>query len=171
MEEEGRKRQSISRDILFLLIKVLIFAGLVISIFMFLIGVMRYPDNTMEPSIKAGDLVVYYRMHNSYSAGDTVVVEYEGEKQVRRVVAAEGDTVDIREEGLYVNGYLQEEPDIRGETKRFKEGPDFPITLEGGEYFLLADAREEGADSRIYGAVSSDKISGKVIMTVRVRNI
>lgn len=171
MEETDKKRQPIGRDLLFLLVKVLLFAGLVVSIFLFLIGAVRYPDSSMEPAIKAGDLVIYYRLDKSYSAGDTVVVEYEGEKQVRRVVAVEGDTVDIQEEGLYINGYLQEEPDIRGETKRFTQGPDFPITLEGGEYFLLADAREEGVDSRIYGTVSPDKILGKVMMTVRVRDI
>ncbi|MBU5584885.1 signal peptidase I, partial [Enterococcus sp. S181_ASV_20] len=67
---------------------------------------------SMSPAVKAGDVLLYYRLNKNYVASDVLALEYEGEVQTRRVVAIEGDTVDITEEGVIINGNLQVETQI-----------------------------------------------------------
>lgn len=166
-EPEG----SIFKDILFLLLKIgaviLIFA----LIFTFLFGVCRNADGSMAPAIKEGDLAIFYRLDKNYLIHDTVVLEFGGEKQVRRVMAAAGDTVDITEEGLLVNGALQQETDIYFPTLPYADGVRFPLTLSEGQIFVLGDSRENATDSRIYGAVEIKDTLGKVMTILRRRNI
>jgi signal peptidase I len=88
-----------------------------------------------------------------------------------RVVAVAGDQVDIREDGLYVNGYLQYEENIYEKTTRYEEGVDFPLTVGEGEVFVLGDSRENSTDSRIFGPVSVADTYGKTIMIIRRRNV
>ena len=88
---------------------------------------------------------------------------------VRRVVAVEGDTVDITEDGLEVNGYLQQENLIYEKTRRYEEGIDFPVTLKANEVFVLGDARENATDSRVYGVVNIEETKGKVMLIIRKR--
>jgi len=98
-------------------------------------------------------------------------LEYRGQRQVRRVVATAGDTVDITGDGLVVNGALQQEPEIYQRTQRYADGASFPLTLSEGQVFVLGDARENAADSRIYGAVDVTNTLGKAIAILRQRNI
>lgn len=157
------------KDILALLIKTGILLLLFLALFTFVFGMFRNQDPDMYPAVKDGDLVVYYRLDQEYIAKDLLVLDYEGKRQVRRVVAAAGDTVDITEEGLLVNGSLQQESGIYEETKRYAEGMDFPATLRDGEVFVLGDAREDAADSRIYGVVKTEETLGKVMILIRRR--
>jgi len=94
-----------------------------------------------------------------------------GKKQVRRVVATAGDTVDITENGLMINGALQNEPGIYQETQRYAEGIEFPVILRESQVFVLGDARANTTDSRIYGPVNINATHGKVITIFRRRNL
>jgi signal peptidase I len=125
----------------------------------------------MAPSVKDGDVVLYYRPDKSYEQGDMAVLSYEGTLQVRRVVAVEGDSVDITKDGLVINGALQQEPDIYEETLRYTEGPILPLTLGKGEVFVLGDARKGATDSRAYGPVPAKDTLGTVIATIRHRGL
>ena len=75
----------------------------------------------MYPNIKDGDLVVYYRLDKNYTARDLTVLDYQGSRQVRRVIAVAGDTVDITEDGLLVNGSPQQEPGIYEKQKDMRK--------------------------------------------------
>ena len=48
---------------------------------------------------------------------------------------------------------------------------EYPLTLSEGEYFVLADYRNGGADSRFFGAVKEDEILGTVITILRRNNL
>lgn len=65
--------------------------------------------------------MIWYRMEKNTSQ-DLAVTDYQGKRQVRRVVAVSGDTVDITEEGLLINGSPQQEPEIFQDTNRYEEG-------------------------------------------------
>lgn len=132
----------------------------------------------MNPSLKSGDLLLYYRLDHDYTSGDVVAVEYEENIQLRRVVAVEGDTVNITERGLEINGKLQQEQSISGnvgsvdaETLLYEGGIDFPLTLGQDEVFLLGDNRAESLDSRMYGPVKENIIVGKTVLVARTRNM
>lgn len=169
--QQDTEQPSLMQDILFLLLKIGIICLIVFILFSFIYGVFRCEDGGMSPAIKDGDLIMYYRLDKNYVVSDTAVVRYEDRLVPRRVVAVEGDTVDITEEGLTVNGALQQESEIYEETLLYEDGVDFPLTLESGEIFLLGDAREHAADSRIYGPVKAEDTYGKVIVVIRRRGI
>ncbi len=89
-----------------------------------------------------------------------------------RIVAGPGDTVEIsNEERLIVNGNTMIEPDIFYPTNGYIGYMEYPVTLKEGEYFVLADHRSGGADSRFFGAVNKNEILGSVITILRRNNL
>ncbi len=94
----------------------------------------------------------------------------DGEKTlfICRVVAGPGDTVEItEEETLAINGNVIFESGIFYSTPRYEGFVDYPLTLGENEYFVLADRRDGGADSRFFGSVTRDEIKGTVITILR----
>jgi len=159
------------KDILHLLLKVAAIIAAFALAFTFLYGLYRNTDASMSPAVSDGDLVLFYRLDKTYAPGDTLLLEYQGQRQVRRVIATAGATVDVTEDGLVVNGALQQEPEIYQRTQRYTDGVTFPLAVGEGQVFVLGDARENAADSRIYGAVEVTDTLGKVIAILRRRNI
>ena len=91
---------------------------------------------------------------------------------VCRVVAGPGDTVQISEgERLVVNGNHMIETNIFYPTPEYAGFIEYPLKLNEGEYFVLADYRNGGADSRFFGAVEEDEILGTVITILRRNNL
>ncbi len=156
---------------MYLMIKVGVVLVVILLLMTYVFGITRLDGVAMEPSVHDGDLVLFYRLDKQYAASDLVAVEYDDEVYALRVVAKEGDTVDITEDGLFINGALQFEPYTYGSpTDRYEDGPDFPLTLEEDEFFLLADNREGATDSRIFGVVRRGDTLGKVMTVIRRRN-
>ena len=91
---------------------------------------------------------------------------------VCRVAAGPGDTVEISEgERLIVNGNTMIETNIFYSTPEYAGFVEYPLTLGEGQYFVLADARNGGADSRFFGAVDEEDILGPVITIMRRNNL
>lgn len=169
LEKNKTEQTPLWKDVLSLLIKIGILSMLFLALFTFVFGVFRNQDGDMYPAVRDGDLVVYYRLDKEYIARNLLVLDYQGKRQARRVIAAAGDTVNITEDGLTINGAAQQEPGIYEATNRYAEGMDFPVTLKDGEVFVLGDAREDAADSRIYGVVKTEDTLGKVMLVIRRR--
>ena len=163
---------SIWKELLFLLAKVASIALVFAVLFTFLFGIIRYQDPSMAPAIKDGDLVLFYQYTSvGYLPQDVIVLKNNGQRQVSRVVATAGDTVDITEDGLVINGALQQEPEIYQKTERYQEGVSFPLTVPEEQVFVLNDSRTGAADSRIYGCVKIEDTVGKVMTIIRRRGI
>ncbi len=91
---------------------------------------------------------------------------------VCRIVAAPGDKVEISDDQrLIVNGNTMIESNIFYPTPEYAGFVDYPLTLGEDEYFVLADSRNGGADSRFFGAVKKDEILGSVITILRRNNL
>ena len=87
---------------------------------------------------------------------------------VGRVVAAAGDTVEVTADGrLLVNGNSMIESNIFYPTTEYVGFLEYPLKLQAGEVFVLADFRNGGADSRFFGPVKEQEILGTVITLVR----
>lgn len=102
----------------------------------------------------------YFTVGGDPERFDVVVCHYDEENYnvVKRVVGLPGDTVELRDGYLYVNG-------IRYEEKFLHERPyaDFgPVTVEEGRYFLMGDNRNNSKDSRNVGTVAREEIVGRV---------
>ena len=160
---------SLFQDILSLLIKIFIILTALVLIFTFLFGIFIVKDMTMKPAVQDGDIAIFYRLSGNYAVDDIVAVEYEKEKQLRRIIAVSGDTVDITEEGLFINGSFIVEKNTQ-EILLYEEGITFPVTVPANHIFVLADIRSGSADSRIYGTVPLDDVFGKVTTLVSSRN-
>lgn len=171
MKDTNKKQPSLFGDVMFLLAKISFIVLTFVIIFTWIYGSFRNDEYGMTPAINQGDLIIYYRLDKNYLSNDVIAIKENGVNQTRRVIATEGDTVDIKENGLYVNGYLQTESKIYFDTKRFEEGIDFPVTIGPGEVFVLGDNREKARDSRLYGPISVDDTLGKVMMVFRIRDI
>lgn len=172
-EDKSQVKQdtTLLQDILHLLLKIAAIIVALVLLFTFLFGIFINYDASMHPAVKEGDLAVFYRLDKTYTAGDCIVVEYEGKRQIRRVIAVAGDRIDITEDGLVINGEPQMEVAIYEETNAYTEGIVFPVVVGEGEIFVLGDSRSNATDSRIYGNVLIKDTLGKVITTIRRRQI
>ena len=91
---------------------------------------------------------------------------------VCRVVAAPGDTVEITEnQRLIINGNAMIESGIYYPTAALNGPVTYPLTLGENEYFVLADFRSGGIDSRYFGPVKKEEIQGTVITVIRRNNL
>ena len=165
-------RNPLWKDFLFLATKIAVIILAFVLLFALVFGIERYEDPSMSPSIKYGDLVIYHRYTNAgYLPQDTIMLEYNGQVQARRVIATAGDVVDITKDGLMINDSLQQEAYIHQKTERYADGVSFPLTVPDGHVFVLSDSRHGATDSRVYGSVSIDDTLGKVIAVIRQRSI
>ena len=169
--QPNKAQPSVLSDLLFLFLKVLMIGMFLVLFFTFMFGITQVQDETMDPAVKEGDLAIYYRLDKKYSKDDVVIVNIDGETQIRRVVALPGDTVDMDERGLVINGYSQIESDIYTRTEPYIDGITFPITLAQDEVFVLGDNRPKAVDSRMYGAVKVSATNGKLMTLIRRRNL
>ena len=171
-EQPRGRGQAVWKDLLFLVLKIVMIASVFILLFTFLFGFVRYGEPSMTPAIRDGDLVIFYRyIKVGYLPQDAIVLERDGQKQVRRVVATAGDVVDITEDGLVINGALQQEMGVYHNTERYIEGVSLPLTVPEGHVFILGDSRTGATDSRIYGPVMIEDTLGKVMAVIRFRSI
>ena len=148
----------------FLLIMYILFAHIV--------GLMTMPNGDMYPRIDGGDMLLYYRLDKDPKAQDIITFVKNDTRYVARVIAVEGDVVEITDEGnILVNGNSVIESNIFYETYRLEGYTQYPLTLEEGQCFVLADARRGAEDSRYYGPVDYDDIVGTVISIMRRNNM
>lgn len=161
----------IRKELGFLGLKLVLMAGVIVLLFGVIFGFCQTQDDSMNPTIKEGDLILYYRLQKNYQHSDVVVVQKEGTVQIRRIIATEGDQVDITEDGLKINGYLQQETQIYEETLPYVGAISFPVIVGKDEYFVLGDERKTAEDSRIYGSVKKEEIKGGIISLFRRRGL
>lgn len=124
--------------------------------------------DSMVPTYTSGQpvLIQKWGMPEDLTRGDVVIIHHEDLHRdiVKRIVALPGDTVQITDGILYVNG-IPEENTHRLPAMEDPGNATSPITLGAGEYFVLGDNRNASTDSRFdeVGIISSDSIRGKVI--------
>ncbi len=88
---------------------------------------------------------------------------------VKRVIATEGQTVDIHDGKVYVDGKGLDEPYIQGITTPHDSPSDttsLHVTVEEDHVFVLGDNREHSSDSRMIGQIDEDAILGKAQIRV-----
>lgn len=147
----------------------------VVAIFTFVIRMMGVDGHSMLNTLQHGDrlLVVNSMLYHDYKYGDIVILRKNGvfddDPIVKRVIAVEGQTVDIDfAEGIvYVDGEALEEDYIREPTYT-AEGTEFPLTVPEGSIFVMGDNRNGSSDSRDYrlGTVDIRYVIGKAAFLI-----
>ena len=138
---------------------------IVVVVFHVFIGVSRVEGNSMEPTLQNGDLVFFSRIGSDFKDGDVVFARMpSGEYYVKRVIATEGEVVDLKDGILYVDGVPEEGDYILGMTEAQNGIVTYPYTVEKGKYFMVGDNREASMDSRSFGALLENSIKGKLLL-------
>ncbi len=145
---------------------------IVVLLFTFVARLIGVDGGSMRCTLESGDrlLVVSPLLYDDYKPGDIVVARkdsFMASPIVKRVIAVEGQTVDIdaASGSVYVDGVLLEEDYIREPTYTAGDMA-FPLTVEEGCVFLLGDNRNASTDSRFIqcGQVDERYIMGKAIL-------
>lgn len=157
--EYEQAQRSIRRRVRLLAALLILAAGT----FLFVLGAAVSHDGGMAPAIGEGRPLVYLKL-GQWRRGDVLVLRPEGEGTlVRRVVGVPGDTVELRGGAVILNGLSERGSYSILRTDPVEGGPDYPLVLRQGEYFVLADRRGAEPDSRSFGAVSGAEILGRVL--------
>ena len=148
---------------------------LVLAIFirMFVFSPFEIPSGSMENTILPSDMVfsekVSYKF-KSPEAGEIVTFadpHQEGRTLIKRVIATEGQTVDLQDGSVFVDGKKLEEPYTKDSVPSSyplstASGVDieYPYKVPEGEIWVMGDNRTESADSRYFGSVPVSSVSG-----------
>ena len=143
----------------------------VMAVLMLFLRIIVVDGPSMERTLLNGDymLLVSNMFYKEPKHGDVVVVSKQaydnGKPIVKRVIATEGQTVDIdfNEGVVYVDGVALDEPYTKTLTT-LKEGTEFPLVVEEGKVFVMGDNRNNSKDSRStqIGQVDKREVLGKV---------
>jgi len=192
---------------------VLIFAVIMFSVRSSLADWNKVPTGSMKPTILEGDRVwvnklaydlkvpftTWHVAEWSHPQRGEVVVFFspkDGTRLVKRVIGLPGDTVELRNEQLVINGqpvdYATLQPDIPGQLSGYEHDQGLfateklpghehavmalkgvqamrtfgPVQVADGHYFMMGDNRDNSFDSRYFGTVERGQIVGRVSSVV-----
>ena len=117
----------------------------------------------MVPTLRDGDIMILDKIGykiNGLDRFDIVVVDYKGEKIIKRVIGLPGDHVEYKDNKLYINGKYLEEEYERKETSDFILEFLGENTIPKDKYLVLGDNRPISKDSRIIGLIDKSDIEG-----------
>ena len=144
----------------------------VVLVFTFAVRGFQVDGQSMRETLQDGDMLLILNDHlcGGYQPGNIVVLRKasfrDGKPIVKRVIALEGQTVDIDFGAgiVYVDGEALEEDYIR-EPTWMSENLDFPMTVPEGHIFVLGDNRNNSSDSRHkdLGPIDTRMVVGKAV--------
>ena len=162
----------------------------------FVLQVYRVPSVSMEPTLRAGDLLVVNKFvlrrgsdqwnpwlpQRPVDRGDVLVFpnpSEAGDLLVKRCVAREGDHVQLRDKELLLQREVVTEPSARRNDERVYPDSTFlpenlrtrdqfgPVVVPHQELFCLGDNRDQSLDSRHWGTIEERRLVGLAVLGVR----
>ena len=166
------KKQGRKEAILLYLHDFVIWLVAILLIFLLLFRVVVVSGPSMNDTLVHGDYLLLLNnvFYSDPKQGDIIVAAKasfkDGEPIIKRVIATEGQWVDIDFDAgiVYVNGTALDEPYTKTPTNIF-EGVGFPLMVDEGCIFVMGDNRNESKDSRSteIGQIDKREILGKAI--------
>ncbi len=170
---------------------IIIAVVLAMAIRTFVVQAFKIPSGSMEPTLLIGDHILVSKFIYGISIpfldkkliqikkperGDVVVFIYPADESkdfIKRVVAVEGDTINVRQKKVYLNGRPVDDPHAHFTDSTIYNGSDAaagprdnfgPKTVPPGHIFVMGDNRDHSLDSRFWGFVDINKVRGKAFM-------
>ncbi|MDU0811653.1 signal peptidase I [Bacillus siamensis] len=124
----------------------------------FLFAPYLVDGRSMEPTLHDRERIfvnMTVKYISDFKRGQIVVLNGENEHYVKRIIGLPGDTVEMKNDQLYINGKKVSEPYLAANKKKAKQGgfdrltEDFgPVKVPDDKYFVMGDNRRESMDSR-----------------------
>lgn len=150
--------------------KIAVIAGVFAVMLTLVVNLHRMEGNRMFPSVRDGDLGIFYRLTDCYTDDVVLYTDKTGQVTVGRIIAVGGQTVEFFKDGGYEVDGAAAYDEIPYKTYMSKKHSiSYPVTLEKDEYFILNDFRNDTADSREYGPVKKENVKGKLLYLLRRR--
>jgi signal peptidase I len=159
----------------------------------FVVQAFKIPTGSMEPNLLIGDHLLVNKFcfgptgpigrtllpMATPNRGDIIVFKYPEEPDrdfIKRVIGVPGDTVELREKKVSINGTPLDEPYAHvlqppGSGSELHEVTSFdvrerygPVTVPENQYFVMGDNRDNSQDSRYWGFLPRDYIKGKALV-------
>jgi signal peptidase I len=144
-------------------LETIILTLLIFFVIQLVVRQFRVVGSSMEPNLHDGQHLIIdklsYRLH-SPERGDIVVFHFPHDPSrdyIKRVIGLPGETVEIREGRVYVNGKLLEEPYPVNPGSYSSQAVEVPE----GSLFVLGDNRNNSSDSHSWGTLPESQIVGK----------
>lgn len=138
------------------LIPYIIIIIVVVFIRSFIVTPVKVNGTSMYPTLKGNEIMLLNKL-GSIERFDIVVlkIDEENDNLIKRVIGLPGETVEIRDNHIYINDELLEDSYGYGVTYNIDK-----VTLKDGEYFILGDNRQVSLDSRVFGTIKKEEIKG-----------
>jgi signal peptidase I len=150
---------------------VVIVGAIVITILLrtFAFQTFYIPSESMVPTLQVGDRIVVNKLSDDYHIGDIVVFRRpdtwnaEHDVLIKRVIALEGQTIEIRDNTVYIDGQKLVEPYLPANAT-MSDAP--PFTVPDNQIFVMGDNRTFSSDSRENGPVPLDHVVGRAALRI-----
>jgi signal peptidase I len=162
--------KSVVKDVLW----TLLFAAVAFILLRISVQTVRIQMTSMEPHIQPGDWIMIDKLSYRFGdprRGDVIVfrpppgVEI-GQDLIKRIIGKPGDTVEIRNNTVFVNGAALQEPYVATSPHYTMAAKTIPV----GEYFVLGDNRDVSYDSHYGWLVSRNEIVGRAWIIIWPRS-
>ena len=132
----------------------------------FVVEPFSISGQAMSPTLTNGEYVLIEKFNHNYKQGDIVILrdpQDETSYLVKRIIGLPGDSLDIHDGNVYVNGRQFNEASYLG---NMQTPGNVSTTLAENEFFVLGDNRTQSFDSRDFGSVNGNLIVGKFWFTL-----
>jgi signal peptidase I len=138
---------------------------------LFVVQVTEVRQRSMETTLEQNDRVLVSKLDYRFGPpqrGDIIVfnppLPDASIPYVKRVIAVAGETVELRDGAVLVNGQVVDIPQAHGSSLPQTPTIAYPYTVPAGDVWVMGDNRTFSSDSRSFGPVPVSNIIGKVIL-------
>ena len=171
-EPEGERGRGSGWGWFFAWLAIAVAVGLLVKTFVATPYVV--PTGSMRDTIVEGDTLLGERVSLYFGdpeAGDIVTFDspLDGETLIKRVIAVGGQTVDLVDGSVYVDGERLDEPYTEGKPSYSlsdlpgSAGIEYPYVVPDGCVWVMGDNRTNSKDSRYFGPVSVDDVTSRAL--------
>ncbi len=148
---------------------ILLACAIAVFIVVFVVQPVKVEGTSMQPRLADQERIFVnrfiYRIQE-ISRGDVVVFWFPKDRSksfIKRVIGIPGDSVEIQEGSVYLNGKKEKEPYLKPEFRDFRSFQK--VIVPPGQYFVLGDHRNSSNDSRHWKFVDRSLIYGKAVFS------